>query len=187
MKKFLQFSNKKANDAFYMLSFYNKLFIYSLLFIFFSVFSVQISSAQNIQKYSDIINNILASNDGQGTANAAHLESLIYDVHPKLYLNENGIINNNVSNPVCINAEPEALNYLYEPNPLFEQVELITIDISNAYELNFVFDVSALQGFSNLKYIMFYCSYNCNPALIRLKMPDNENGITVFYHISIPQ
>ncbi|HNZ43057.1 MAG TPA: hypothetical protein PLI16_02670 [Bacteroidales bacterium] len=162
----------------------------SLFILFFAVLyflTVQNLPAQNIKHFDEVLNALSTSDQDQAKADASHFKSLIYDVQPRLYIDKNGFKNSSDSRPVCVTTDPQSYELLYETNPLFEQVELITVNILNARDLNFIFDMTRLKSFSKLKYVYFLCNYNCDPALIRLQWPNLAGSVIVFYQISLPE
>lgn len=161
--------------------------ISGLLFVIFYVFTLQTSAAQNIKSYSDVINGTKESKDKAVSIEVDHLKSLVFDLQPKLYIHKHEEKRSSDEPPVCINADANAVDVLYKTNPLYEHVELITIILNSANDLDFVYDLSRLKSFSKLKYIQFLCSFECDPSQIRLNQGEPETGIIVFYRISIPQ
>ncbi len=186
MKNFMCLFYSQIARIFLTFSF-RKCRFFILLFAIIYAFSMQNSAAQSIKKFDEVLNAMIASGDNQGNADAARLKSLIYDVQPRLYVHENGCKKNNENPSVCLTAEPSALELLYEANPLFEQVELITLNILTARNMNFVLDLARLKSFSKLKYVQFLCNYDCNPATIMIKRPQEASSIIVFYQISLPE
>jgi hypothetical protein len=162
--------------------------IFSGIFlIIFYVFSIQISSAQNIKEYNDVINSLPVSKDLAGSSNAGRLQSLVYNVQPKLYIHKQEVKNSSEELPVCINTDANSINILYGANRLFERVEMITILLNSPGESDFILDLSKLKNFPNLKYVHFLCSFKCEPSLInKLYQENSSTGIIVFYQISVP-
>lgn len=186
MKNFMYLFCRQIARIFLTLSF-RKCRLFILLFAIIYAFSMQNSTAQSIKQLDEVLNAMLSSGQNQGNADVARLKSLIYDVQPRLYLHENGLKNNSEKPSVCLTAELSALELLYEANPLFEQVELITLNILTARDMNFVLDLARLKSFSKLKYVQFLCNYDCNPATIMIKRPQESSSIIVFYQISLPE
>jgi hypothetical protein len=158
-----------------------------LLFVIFYVFTLQTAVAQNIKTYSDVINGMQAPKDKAVSFEENHLKSLVFDLQPKLYIHKHEEKRSSDEPPVCINADANAADVLYETKPLYERVELITIILNSADDLDFVYDLSRLKNFPKLKYIQFLCSFECDPSQIKLNQEKSETGLIVFYRISIPQ
>jgi len=186
MKIKIHFLSRKKDCVFSRLN-YRKCRLFILLVTIFYAFSVQNSYAQSIKQFDEVLNSMLASGQEQGNADAAYLKSLVYDVQPRIYVHGDGLKKISEKAPVCVTATPQSLELLYETNPLFEQVELITVKISNARDLNYVLDMTRFKSFSKLKYVHFLCNYDCDPALIRLQWPQASGSVIVFYQISLPE
>ncbi|HNX06641.1 MAG TPA: hypothetical protein PKL96_03570 [Bacteroidales bacterium] len=186
MKNFKYFFYRRESRVFSMII-NRKCSFFILLFAIFYAVSVQNSFAQNIKTMDEVINAMIVSDKDQSSTDAARLKSLIYDVQSRIYVHDNGTLKTNDNPPVCLTTEPQALELLYETNSLFEQVELITVNILNERDLNFVFDMARLKSFFKLKYVHFLCNYNFDPALIRLKWPESSSRVIVFYQISLPE
>lgn len=116
---------------------------------------------------------------------AARIESLIYNVQPTLYIQQGVERTYGETPPVRVTVDSQSVNNLKDANPLFSKVELITIKIDNTDDLNLSLDLTALSGFTNLKYIHFLCSINCAPEDIT-KLYTANPGVTVFYIVSLP-
>jgi hypothetical protein len=116
---------------------------------------------------------------------ATKIESLVYNVQPTLYIQQGVEKTYGETPPVRVTVDAQSVNNLKDANQLFSQVELITIKIDNPDDLNLSLDLTALPGFTNLKYIHFLCSINCAPGDIA-KLYTLNPGVTVFYIFSLP-
>lgn len=156
-----------------------KLFI--LLIILVSSVSIQ---AQAIVELNSYFEQRRASGNSLMVNEAAHLESLVNDVLPTIYIG-NTIISNGETQPLCVNLKAGSVDRIRSVNPLFRKVELITIQLTSPADLNFILDLPNLSGFANLKYIYFLCELRIGAEdLEKLFLP--KNGIAVFYKVSIP-
>jgi hypothetical protein len=127
-----------------------------------------------------------ASSDAAVSAQATKLENLIYEIHPSVNIRE-GVLSTYADAPyLCVDTDVPSINQLEEANPLFSQVELITIRINSADDLKLVLDLALLKGFSNLKYVYFLCSVDCTPEQIINLIKAMDTNIQFFYLISIP-
>jgi hypothetical protein len=145
-------------------------------------------NADDAKEFKNAVNTMRASSDAIIQAKAVHIESLVYNLQPKIYI-KGGIEKTfEETAPICAEVDAQSVSKLKEADPLFSQVEMITIKINSPEELNFVLDFQTLQSFGMLKYVNFLCSFNCDPALINKSFTnDSEKGITVFYTISISE
>jgi hypothetical protein len=188
MKNLKLFYNTRSGKTRCSFSEVNTLFFSALLIIILCVITAQNSSAQNLKEYSSLINSMTGTNKQVGSSEAKHLKSLVFDLQSKIYVNNHVSKTFGAESPACIDIDAKSTAQLYENNPLFSQVELITIKLDNLSDLNFVLDLSKLTGFRNLKYIQFFCSFNCDPAKISgLYQEISKTGIIVFYRISLPE
>ena len=185
MKKLFQFNNdtsagsESGTTIMNFSSFLNKLFI-----ILFIVLTSSGLRAQVVMELNSFIEQLKASADPVLVANLNHLESLIKDVQPTVYVC-NTITAKGEIQPVCANVKAGSINQMIVENPLFNQVELITIRLQSPDDLNFVLDLPKLTGFTNLKYVYFLCEFNSGIEDVQ-KLFIPKIGITVFYKVSIP-
>jgi hypothetical protein len=187
MKTFTLFAKPKSGKINFFFSEVNILFHTGIIVITIFLFSAKNLSAQNIKEYSALINTI--SNTRQSGSNESErLRSLVYDLKSKIYITNEESKTYGNGTPECVNIDANSIGLLYENNPLFSQVEIITITLNNPNELNFSLDLSKLQSFANIKYIQFLCSFECDPTLIsKLYQETSKTGTIVFYRISIPE
>jgi hypothetical protein len=126
-----------------------------------------------------------AMNSPNAIANQETVKSLVSDLHPTIYI-EDGVLKSFGDGPaVCVNTDSKSFNKLYETNSLFSQVKLITVVVNSPNDINTSLNLGTLTGFTNLEYVLFLCSFDCDPAMINnMFTPELHNGITVFYLIS---
>jgi hypothetical protein len=153
----------------------------SLLMLFFALNI----SAQTLQEYGDMIATMKASPDPAIRIQADHLDSLVFKTQSKIYIKNFVEEVYGDTPPVCLQTDAQSVGMLSQAKPLYQTVELITINLNGPNDLNFVLDLAALPGFESLKYVHFFCSYECNPQSIGALFLSNNPGITVFYSISI--
>lgn len=116
------------------------------------------------------------------------LKSLVYDVLPTICI-ENGTIKTFGNGPaVRLETDSKSFSTLYDANPIFDQVKIIIIKINNQNDLKVTpIKLQDLKGFSHLKYILFLCNVNCNPASINgMFQPLTHDSFEIFYQTSIP-
>jgi len=155
-----------------------------LLSLFLSVFTVTYG-----QEYPHVTNN-MSQTDGQ------QLENLIEGLNPMVYLTQSEIQTVGNGTPIVARCEIDALNKLYEINPLFDDVQLLRIDIREASDLSNILKPSLLQSFSSLDYILIFFQYDacgnqtadCLQSLTA-QFLDNEvtPGIQAIYRFGIIQ
>jgi hypothetical protein len=153
-----------------------------LLIVFFAL----TASAQTLQELGAMLATMNASSDPAIRQQAAHLDSLVFQVQPKIQITNFVLGVTGQAPAVCLESDAQSVGMLINANPLFQEVELITIQLNGPGDLNFILDLANLPGFEHLKYIQFLCSFNSDPQLIQSLFLSNNTGITVFYNISIP-
>lgn len=140
-------------------------------------------------------------------AESAHLQSLIRDLHPSVNILQ-GLYKVSGPGPAEVaTCDASSVSLLYENNPIFNQVELIKININSGSDLPSSIDITQLQSFTNLDYLLFVFSYDacggqsdqCLSALlgkiirkgsspiITTGMQGNSPQSTILYSLSIPE
>jgi hypothetical protein len=138
----------------------------------------------NIMELDALMISLKASPDSAVVAGSVHLESLINDLQPTVYIGTS-VKSNGGMQPVCAEIKAADIQKLKTENPLFSQVELITIILNKPSDINFVLDLSDLSSFTNLKYVYFLVEFDCtNKEMQKLYLP--KTGISVMYKVSIP-
>jgi hypothetical protein len=125
------------------------------------------------------------SNDSVLIKEASHIKSLVIDLHPTVYVGD-VVKASGESLPVRADVKAGAVSKLSIENALFERVELITIRINSIADLSASLDLSAIQGFTSLKYVRILCSFEFDAEQLDAIVTGNTTGIKVFYSISIP-
>jgi len=153
------------------------------LMLLFILFSASLYS-QNIRELESFLEQAKVSADPVLVSNAIHIESLIKDLQPTVYIS-NASIESISKQPICAEVDAGSTNQLLIENTLFNQVEIIIVKLNTPEDLNFIIDLSRLSGFTNLKDVLFLCEFECAAITIqRLFLP--KVGINVFLKVSIP-
>lgn len=117
---------------------------------------------------------------------AARLISLSDKLQPTLFLSNGNIKKYGQGPALCIDADAASLSMLSTPDTAASQVEFIRIRIKSASEASLILKSSDLQSYSRLKYVLFFCSFNCNPLTIKSMYQKNSVvSPEVFYEISV--
>jgi hypothetical protein len=127
-----------------------------------------------------------ASSDAAKISQAAHIESLIYDLLPSVTIREGKVATYSVAPFVSVDVDIPSIGKIWEDNPLFAKAELLTIQINSLDDLKLVLDLTSLTAFPNLKYVYFLCSVNCTPEQVNALVKEAVPGILLYYLISIP-
>jgi hypothetical protein len=154
------------------------------LFLIIVISSISLY-AQDVVELDVYLTRNNASHDPAINANMKHLESLLEEVQPTIYVSANKITSSG-ANPLCVEVEASANNQLYLGNSLFSQVEVIIIKLKDPADLNFKLDLTKLSGFLSLKYVYFLCEFECRSEEIQ-KLITPKAGITTLYKVSIPR
>ena len=157
-----------------------------VIFTLFIVFFALNTSAQTLQEYRTMIAAMKSSADPGIRSQATHLESLVFQLQPKMHIVNSVSTITGGTSPVCLETDDKSVLLLGTVKPLFQTVELITVRLNGPSDLDFVLNLAALSGFGSLKYVQFLCSFQCDPKVISALFTGNKPGITVFYNISIP-
>ena len=120
----------------------------------------QIAQGQEIMHVEEAVSEMLASDDPDIFAEGMHLQHLITDVQPAVYLTNGQIAAYGHGTPKVVFSDTSSLNMLYEGHALFSQAELIRITVNAAAELPANINPSQFQGFDELKYLYVVFSYD---------------------------
>lgn len=151
------------------------------------LFSSGFLTAQPVKEMGTLLEEMKQSSDAELQAQAARLESLAVDLQPTVYIDADGIRAFGDSSPVRAKAEVGALGKLYTDDPLFSQVELITIKLKSKADLATSLNLLTINGFPNLKYIRILCEFNCSASQVESILSGTKSGVVVCYVVSIPQ
>jgi hypothetical protein len=155
--------------------------LHRIVLVIFILFLVVFNSqSQQLQELGKMLSTMTDNSE------VGRIESLISDLQPSVYINNDEVKAFGDASPVCANVEASALAQLSLINPLFSSVELITIRIDKASDLSATIDLSTLTGFTNLKYVHILCTINCTASQLSNIVKGSNAGIVIFYQISIP-
>ncbi|RXJ51352.1 hypothetical protein [Gelidibacter gilvus] len=109
---------------------------------------------------------------------------LLYDLKATVYVKDNGILNViGAGAPVVLKfLDTKSFNFLSATNALYDQIQLITINLSSANDLRNSFNLDAIKGFSNLKYIHLKCEFEISENQIRSFLQNADPEIVFFYN-----
>lgn len=142
---------------------------------------------QSVKEFNAQLAEMKQSSDAAVQDEAVRLESLAFDLQPTVYIDVDGIRAFGDSSPVSAKAEVGALSKLYTDDPLFSQVELLTIKLKSKANLATSLNLSTLNGFPNLKYIRILCEFNCSASQVESILSGTKSGVVICYVVSIPQ
>jgi hypothetical protein len=164
----------------------HRLVILSLITLLTLAFSGLKSSAQEVRELGQMLSSMKSSATTETQIEAKRIESLVYELHPSVKI-ENGVISTYADAPyVCIDVDAQSIDKIKETNILYSQIELLTIRINNQSDLNMVLDLASLKGFTSLKYVNLLCSFDCSVQQVSKLVKISASKISVFYIVSIP-
>jgi hypothetical protein len=113
---------------------------------------------------------------------------LLHGKNPTIYIENSSIINvtGDVSPIVLKLLDATSFSLLQDNNSLYNNVEVITITLNRASDLNNRLDVSSINGFRSLKYIYVKCLFECTDQQIRSFLLNADSVTTVFYKVVNP-
>jgi hypothetical protein len=155
------------------------------ILLLFVVITCLYSFGQTPVELNTTLTQMTESGDNVLVEEAAGIKSLVNDLRPTVYVGD-VVKASGESAPVRADVKAGSISKLSIENSLFEQVELITIRINSPADLSSVLDLSAIQGFTSLKYVRLLCSFECKAEQLGAIVTGNTTGIKVFYSVSIP-
>lgn len=155
-----------------------------LLMVFtLSLFFCATGFAQNnIQKIFD------DNSNNRSRSSASIPDDLLHGKNPTIYIENSSIINvtGDESPKVLKFLDASSFNILENNNPLYGNVEVITITLNRLSDLNNNLDVSRISGFTSLRYIYVKCLFDCTDQQIRSFLLNADAITTVFYKVVNP-
>lgn len=170
-----------------------------LIIALFSVFLFlgfgQVVRGQQIIHAEEAVSEMLASDNPDIFAQGMHLQSLLVDVYPALYINSGEFSAYGTNNPIVLYADAYSIQELYSAHPLFSEVELIEISIHDGIEIPDAVLLEQMIGFPNLQYVFVIFGYDacrsgnhsCISDILSQIFPGSKTPVVVLYDQSIPQ
>lgn len=153
-----------------------------------------VSNAQQISGLDETIAQMLASGNPEMIEQGTNLQSLVYDLHSTVYIRNGELTNPLGGNPLVCNTDVASLWQLYEPNYLYEQVELILVMLTEPGDLAATLSLTNLQNFGSMKHLLFISKFplcvDPNPAcevnvISQLISGSNEALGMILYKVSV--
>ena len=127
---------------------------------------------------------------------AARINTLIFDLHPALYLQSGEQIEYTSSkSPLLVVTDVFSLPLLYNGNALYKSTELIYVKVESPEELESLLEISKIRGFEKLKYIHILFSFNpcddsmgdncCYNTVAKMVRGIENSAYKVLYEISV--
>ncbi|WP_309640570.1 hypothetical protein [Flavobacterium sp.] len=115
-------------------------------------------------------------------SNAQHIEQLISKVQPSVYY-YSGDLKTYGSRPVCLFTNIQALSRLSGIAVPKDNIEMVTIRIESASDLNAPIDLNQFVDYKNLKYIQIVSNISTTEQIITNMIRNNEGKYSVFFKI----
>lgn len=153
--------------------------------------------AQTLLQLDRQIATMLASPNTAIVNEGQHLQSLVADLHPTLYITKGEFAYYGGDYPVKVECDVASIAQLYQPLPSYSGVELIIIKVNNPAELSARLDPARLTAFTELKYIYFLCTFDVCPEfnqsrtcvenrLSPMLSGPGDATIIMLYKVSVP-
>src|SRR5690554_4169483 len=115
-------------------------------------------------------------------------EQLLHGKNPTIYIENSRIINvsGETSPKVLKLLDGTSSSLLLDNNNMYGQVEVITITLNRASDLNNRLDFSSINGFPSLKYVYIKCLFECTDQQIRSFLLNADSVTTVFFKVVNP-
>ena len=115
-------------------------------------------------------------------SNAQHIEQLLSKVQPSVYF-YSGSLNSYGEKPVCLFTDVQSLSRLVGSAIPKSNIEMATIKIKSATDLNRTIDLSQFAELKNLKYIQLVSSVPTTEQVITNMIRNNQGQYSVFFKI----
>ena len=110
------------------------------------------------------------------------LYSLIYDLHPTIYIENNTINQTSDQAPLVLKLEDLNSNSLLSnDNNSFHSIELLYLTIYSTNDLNNYINVANLKSFKNLRYIYILCYTSASESDIQSFISNAESPIFILF------
>jgi hypothetical protein len=120
---------------------------------------------------------------GSDFSQANSIEDLVYKAHDAQYLS-GGVVKTYGEKPRQLFVDITSLNGLNNPALLKNNVDIVTIRINSANDLNATIDLSQFSSFKSLKYVHIVSSVATSASHLASKVINPQERLTVFYSIN---
>jgi hypothetical protein len=168
-----------------------------LLFILMLVSFCTVSFAQGVRAISQSgtivvtdVNPLLFSNSGATARTVSYntgidvsrLRSLVMEVQSSSYFYD-GVVKTYGEVPTNLFTDLGSLNRVNSSITLKDNIEIVTVRINTASELNSTIDLAAFSNFPNLKYIYFISGFNTTSDGIARNIVNYNDRFNILYKI----
>lgn len=113
------------------------------------------------------------------------IKSFIQDLHPSIYV-DNGRLNSYGKNPKVLFIDVKSLSTLRNLKLEGNQIELVTIKISQKSDLMNLMNMDMFQEFPSIKVIHFSIGFDCNVETLIKSVKMEKANYTLLYSIEKP-
>ncbi|WP_405198559.1 hypothetical protein [Christiangramia sp. LLG6405-1] len=138
-----------------------------------------LNNKERVQKTSSQKSSINKNNTGN-SINIERIETLVFDVSPTLYIQNNNVEQFENATPTLASIEDDSYSLIYSDNQLFQNIEMVKLRFYK--NRNIVIDVSKMNSFSSLKYFFIQCESSCTEKELA-KIFSNAKGISILYQV----
>ena len=110
------------------------------------------------------------------------VEKLIYDVQPAVYF-KNNVMKLYGEQPVSLFTDIKSLGAINATSFVKNNIEIVTIKIENASDLNLIINLNLLSEFPNLQYIYIISNVKCTESQIINLVKSENPKLDVFFNI----
>ncbi|UPT70910.1 MAG: hypothetical protein M0D53_00335 [Flavobacterium sp. JAD_PAG50586_2] len=135
------------------------------------------------------MNSILSSNgtssarlSNTNTVNVSRVRDLVTQVQSASYFYE-GEVKTYGDAPVNLYTDLSSLNQVNNSVTLKQNIEIVTVRIRTASELNSTIDLAAFSNFPSLKYIYFISGSNTTSDTIARRLVNYDERFSIFYKV----
>ncbi|WP_424494027.1 hypothetical protein [Salinimicrobium sp. GXAS 041] len=144
--------------------------------------------AQNYQvtNLEELQGTVANSNQRYSSNEIEELEKLVYGSNATIIISNTGaqILGSGV--PTVAVFDTNNLQALQKSNPDFNSVRLLKLKVDSSADLKRSIDLSSLNEFSNLKYILIQCAFNCSSSQLQ-NIFSNVGNKRIVYMIATPK
>lgn len=150
---------------------------------------ILIPSTSFAQKYEIFeLNHILNTNNKSQSKtepiDVERLRSLVYDLHPTVYFEDQQVKQYGEGKIVKAEVYPDSYSLLQDINSQYNSVEVLIFKNDEGFLPNIAFDIAKFKSFESLKYIYLNCTSNCSQSQIQQMFTNAENVKIIYNFIS---
>ncbi|TXE06500.1 hypothetical protein ES711_13380 [Gelidibacter salicanalis] len=125
---------------------------------------------------------VVGNRSSQATADLP--SDLLYELNATVYVKNNTLSKvKGKAHPLVLKfKDAQSFNVVSKRSALFNTVEMIKIDLASENDLRTPFNMAALRGFNNLKYVYLKCEFPATEAQIRTFIQNADPKLIIYYN-----